>query len=161
MVVSLLNNNHSTTQCEIKFNLDDKYLYCNAISLSCESTGGILLLVDSFKQIEVYYSGSQKDGPNIRKALRTAISNVIVALRYDPDEINFTEGVWCTLCSFFVSKHPARISQPSSDEVRMTCTLKTENCMELTDKRYSGWFISEVEQQLTETGKNTCIYIQY
>ena len=95
--------------------------YRNAITLSYESGGGCVLLIDKFRWLEVCYSGNiGKRAFNIRKTIMKGLKEILSVLPYSPDDVNFQYGFLCKKCPIPCPQHPAVVN--SLHPFTTTCT---------------------------------------
>ena len=134
----------------------------NAISLSCPSMGGAILLVDSIDWMEVYYSGDNCKCPKIRHAVLASVSAVIDKFGYNPALHNPREGFLCQADEQCKSAPPHPSTVPTGDDrSNLTCSRDPCKTYRWSVPRQSCWFDSEPTpsgKQL-QTYNNKCCYL--
>ena len=114
----------------------------NAISLSCPSMGGAILLVDSIEWMEVYFSCDDNSKcPQIRHAVLDGVYAVIDKFGYKPALRNPREGFLCQADEECKSAPPHPSTVPTiRGRYNLTCTRKCYRSYQLSVPRQSCWF---------------------
>lgn len=124
----------------------------NALTLSSESTGGGVLLVDSIEHIAVYYSGCTSKCPLIREAIEEGLEAAVELFCYQLNSVN--QGFVCKAdkCS---SSPPHMCKFPTDSKDQLTC-CNTSSVMKCTDQERC-WFVAVSDK----TGMNKLICCTY
>ena len=109
----------------------------NALTLSSESTGGGMLLVDSIEHIAVYYSGCISKCPLIREAIEEGLEAVVELFGYQLNPV--TQGFVCQAheCA---SSPPHMCKFPTDSKDQLTC-CKTLSVIKCADQDRC-WFVA-------------------
>ena len=106
---------HSNDHCFVLPKPNDYFPHQlrNAVRLTCKSIGGILLLVDNHKWLELYYHGDRKNCPVIRAVAMDAAATAQSNLKYDTERVSVVYGFLCSSCQSnrFKRDHPSKASQ--------------------------------------------------
>ena len=129
----------------------DRQQYRNAVSLVYKS-GGCILIVDRFRWLELYYSGTNdKEAFNIRKTVTSGpcLSALSEVLPYSMDDIRFKYGFVCDLHKdddelVFNEAHPARVDMDTvtHSSCSLSCTKHPAISMNCQSIRRLPWLFS-------------------
>ena len=138
LVVNLLSRKYSP-----KFNLlpsrSDRPQFRNAISLSCTSLGGALLLVDAIYWLEIFFTGPPHECYRIYKVIKDCVDAVVDKFHYMQSLKDPEERFRCPFCE--KTDHFCHLSD---DKTKLTCFEKYSF---INEARQLPWFSSEVKSK--------------
>ena len=115
----------------------------NAVRLSCTTLGGAILIVDSHRWLEIYYSGEPSMCPSVRKAVIDAILLAGERLHYADLLVSMQEGFLCYLCrESDHHPHPCFAHVLPNNKMQATCSIDEAINAAVSDMRKRVWLIS-------------------
>lgn len=138
---------HLLTRQEAPFFKPPLHKVCqlrNVVRMST-SLGGAILVVDSHRWLEIYYSGVTSVCPSVRKAVLDAISLAGQRLHYAHLLDSMQEGFLCYLCGESQhNPHPCFIHVLPNHQFQATCSIDEAINAPVSDGRLIAWLINTV-----------------
>ena len=114
----------------------------HAVRLYSKHLAGVLLLIDTFKWIEVYYTGKPCYCHIVRDVIKSAITTCAQPLSYNEAALDYDIGLLCRhdkcKCSGEIPKHPAIVDLPQDG--RALCYVNKELTFDLDLNRELSWY---------------------
>ena len=153
-MVSLLNRKTVplfTLDVSTKFQNQLRY----AVRLYSEDLEGVVLLVDSFKWIEVCFTGVSNMCPVLCDVIHEAIHSCVEPLAYNSLALDYDLALLCRHSSHEVEDVSPHLAIVRLKKTYATCTINKECQFDLDTSRELPWFT----QKDTKTGMYVCIQL--